>query len=180
MKNTDLVSSGKNYRLDGMFGVGIAFCALGMLAMIVPVFATMAMVSLLAIAMVFWGSLGAMMSYGSLFPDTKIVTVAFALVAVIGIVFLIFPYLGAEFLTLLVVASLLMEGIYSILLSLALREANTGWFWMFGPGVIALVVALLILLGWPSTATWVLGLGLGVNFVTTGAALILLGQRRGA
>lgn len=180
MKHTDLVSDGRTPRFDRIPRVGIAFCALGVLAMIVPVFATTALVSLLAMMMVFWGSLGTAMTYRASYPDTKIVTVTFALVAVIGLVFLVFPNLGAEFLTLLVVASLLMEGIYSILMSLALRKSNTGWFWMFGSGVIALVVGLMILLGWPSTTSWVLGVGLGANFVTTGVALILLGRRRGA
>lgn len=180
MKHSDLVSDGRSHRFDRISRVGVGFCVLGVLAMIVPVFATTALVTLLAIMMVFWGSLGTVMSYKSSYPDTRIVTVAFATVAVIGLAFLIFPNLGAEFLTLLVVASLLMEGIYSILLSLALKEENAGWFWMFGSGAMALVVGLLILLGWPSTATWVLGLGLGANFVTTGAALTLLGRWRGA
>ena len=128
MKHSDLDADGRSYRLDVMSRVGIGFCALGVLSMIVPVFAATALVTSLAIMMVFWGCLGTMMNYRSSYPDTKFVAVAFALVAVIGLVFLVFPKLGAEFLTLLVVASPLMEGIYSILLSLALRKANPGWF----------------------------------------------------
>jgi uncharacterized membrane protein HdeD (DUF308 family) len=41
-----------------------------------------------------------------------------------------------------------------------------------------MIVGLLILLGWPNTSSWLLGLGLGANFVTTGVALILLGRLR--
>ncbi|GAA6189773.1 hypothetical protein [Litorivita sp. NS0012-18] len=58
--------------------------------------------------------------------DTRIVTLAFVLVAVVGVMVLIFPGLGAEVLTLMVVASLLLEGIYSILSSLSLKVGHAG------------------------------------------------------
>jgi uncharacterized membrane protein HdeD (DUF308 family) len=178
MDKINSVSHRQRPRTDKISGVGFAFLALGALALIVPVFATTALVLLLSLAMLFWGSLGAVMSYTLSFPDWKISTFGFVLVTICGLVFLIFPGLGAEVLTMLVVASLLVEGIYTILLSLVLREANSVWLWMFGSGVMALIVGFLILLGWPSTASWLLGLGLGVNFITTGLALILLGRAR--
>lgn len=178
MDKTDLALEGRKRRLERYFGVGLAFVGLGIAAMIVPVFTTAALVTMLAFAMLFWGALGALWSYRLSFTDTKFVTLGFALVAVVGLMFLIFPGFGAEVLTMLIVASLLMEGVYSILFSVSLKAGNAGWLWMFASGIIALIVGFLVLLGWPSTASWLLGLGLGVNFLTTGLALILLGRMR--
>lgn len=164
-------------RFDLRTRLGLAFVVLGVLALVVPALATTAIVVLLAVAMVFWGSLGAAVSYASpSFPDWKIATFGFALVAVVGAVFLAFPGLGAEILTMLVVAALLLEGIYSLLLAVSLRGGRQGWHWMAASGVVALVIGFLILLGWPGTAGWLLGLGLGLNFASTGIALILLGR----
>ena len=178
MYKTTLRPEGRHAPLQRLSGIGIAFAILGLIAMILPAIATTTLVTLLAAAMVFWGGLGALMSYKSAILDTRIVTLAFALVAVVGLLFLVFPGLGAEVLTLMVVASLLLEGIYSILSSLSLKVGHAGWIWMFASGAVALIVGFLILLGWPDTASWLLGLGLGFNFLTTGVALILLGRAR--
>ena len=156
-------------------GVGIAFLALGVLALIVPVFATTTAVILLATAMLLWGGLGAVMSSSLSFPDWKITTIGFIGVAISGLMFLVFPTLGARVLTMLIVVTLLIEGIYSVLVSFTLRERHAGWVWMSGSGALALIVGFVILLGWPDTAHWVLGLGLGLNFASTGLALIRLG-----
>lgn len=176
MDKTALGPEGRHAPLHGLSRIGIAFAILGLIAMILPVFATTALVTLLAAAMVFWGGLGTLMFYKSDILDTRFVTLAFVLVAVVGLMFLIFPGLGAEVLTLMVVASLLLEGIYSILSSFSLKARHPGWIWMFASGAVALIVGFLILLGWPDTASWLLGLGLGFNFLTTGVALILLAR----
>ena len=111
MDKTTLRPEGRHAPLQRLSGIGIAFAILGLIAMILPAIATTTLVTLLAAAMVFWGGLGALMSYKSAILDTRIVTLAFALVAVVGLLFLVFPGLGAEVLTLMVVASLLLEGI---------------------------------------------------------------------
>lgn len=178
MDKTDISSRRQRFQFENISGVGLAFLVLGALALIVPVFATTTLVILVAFTMLVWGGLGAVMSYSLSFPDWKLSVAGFALVAICGMVFLVLPGLGAEVITMLVVVSLLMEGIYSVLLSLALRGANSGWFWMFGSGVVALIIGFLILLGWPGIAAWILGLGLGANFVTTGIALRLLDRLR--
>jgi uncharacterized membrane protein HdeD (DUF308 family) len=41
-------------------------------------------------------------------------------------------------------------------------------------GIADLILAALIIKGWPSTATWALGLIVGVNLITSGAAIIMV------
>ena len=43
-------------------------------------------------------------------------------------------------------------------------------------GIIDLLLALIILAGYPNTATWALGLLVGVNLIFGGAALIAMAQ----
>jgi uncharacterized membrane protein HdeD (DUF308 family) len=45
---------------------------------------------------------------------------------------------------------------------------------MLASGIADLILAGLIIKGWPSTATWALGLIVGVNLITSGAAIIMV------
>jgi uncharacterized membrane protein HdeD (DUF308 family) len=42
---------------------------------------------------------------------------------------------------------------------------------MLASGIADLILAGIIIAGWPSTATWVLGLLVGINLITSGAAI---------
>jgi uncharacterized membrane protein HdeD (DUF308 family) len=43
---------------------------------------------------------------------------------------------------------------------------------MLASGIADLILAGIIIAGWPSTATWILGLLVGINLITSGAAII--------
>jgi uncharacterized membrane protein HdeD (DUF308 family) len=61
------------------------------------------------------------------------------------------------------------------------REAAGRWGWMFGSGVVDLVLAAILLFGLPGTATWAIGLLVGINMIFGGWALIGMALRaRGA
>jgi uncharacterized membrane protein HdeD (DUF308 family) len=45
---------------------------------------------------------------------------------------------------------------------------------MFAAGVLALIVGLLILSEFPSSALWAIGALVGINFICTGLAYVLL------
>lgn len=162
----------------GLKETGIGFLVLGLAVMVVPIFATTALVVLLGIMMMLWGIFGMAMTMSLSGRALGLTTLGFLLVASIGLAFVVRPGLGAETLTLIAVAALLMEGIHAILLGLSLKEHDVAWLGVFASGTVGLVVGFLILLGWPDTASWILGLGLGVNFATTGLALLLLDRSR--
>jgi hypothetical protein len=48
------------------------------------------------------------------------------------------------------------------------------WGWMLASGIVDLILAALIIKGWPSTASWALGLILGVNLFSSGLAVIMV------
>jgi uncharacterized membrane protein HdeD (DUF308 family) len=60
-----------------------------------------------------------------------------------------------------------------IAMALRLRPAQ-GWGWLLFDGTLAVILAVLIWAQWPSSALWVLGLLVGINFLFTGWSLIMI------
>ena len=82
-----------------------------------------------------------------------------ALSLFVGIVLLWHPVEGAVSLTLVLIAFFIVEGVFQIVASLSYRDVFPGqWGWMLASGIVDLLLAGLIIKGWPSTAAWALGL----------------------
>ena len=78
-------------------------------------------------------------------------------------------------LTRLLVAFFIAEGIFQITAALSYRWAfPESWGWMLFSGLVDLALAALLIAGWPSSASWVLGLTVGVNLIGSGVATILV------
>ena len=66
--------------------------------------------------------------------------------------------------------SSLSKASFQIAASLSYRDVfPKSWGWMLASGIADLILAALIIKGWPSTATWALGLIVGINLITSGA-----------
>ena len=82
---------------------------------------------------------------------------------------------GAVSLTLVLIALFIVEGTFQIAASLSYRDVfPESWGWMLASGIADLILAALIIKGWPSTATWALGLIAGVNLITSGLAITMV------
>ena len=98
-----------------------------------------------------------------------------ALSLFVGILLLWHPTEGAVSLTLVLIALFIVEGIFQIAASLSYREVfPESWGWMLASGIADLILAALIIKGWPSTATWALGLIVGINLITSGLAITMV------
>lgn len=155
-----------------MFWCGIAFLALGLGAVLLPNVATVAVEVLVAWILLLIGGLGlaAAKAFGGAASWRLAIVPAVALV--LGLVFLASPGTGATALTILLFVGFVIEGVVSVLFGLAVRRRHARGNWMVVSGAVSLAIALLIVTGWPGTASWVIGLLVGVNFITTGAALV--------
>lgn len=102
-----------------------------------------------------------------------------ALYLVAGLAILSNPVLGLTTLTLLMGAFFLADGLIELYMGLRVRP-ETNWVGLMVSGVLSLALAGLILVGWPATAAWAIGLLVGVNLLTTGIALaaVAMGARR--
>jgi uncharacterized membrane protein HdeD (DUF308 family) len=84
-----------------------------------------------------------------------------------GVLVLLFPLTGALTLTLVVGALLLADGVVRFALAFRLRPRD-GWGWFLASGIASLLVGVLLLVGWPLTGLWAIGVLLGVNLIFSG------------
>jgi uncharacterized membrane protein HdeD (DUF308 family) len=97
-----------------------------------------------------------------------------ALSVVVGAMLIWKPVEGVFSLTLVLTAFFIVEGIFQIAASFTSRDAIPGsWGWMLASGLADLVLAAIIIAGWPLSASWVLGLLVGINLITSGLALVM-------
>ncbi|MFZ1469290.1 MAG: DUF308 domain-containing protein [Paracoccaceae bacterium] len=101
--------------------IGIAFAAIGALAVILPAWGSLAAESMIASILALWGVAG--MLFACEMRHTKersYAGVAYGTTFVLGLVFLLLPGVGVDTLTTAMIAVFLMEGVASILLGLRL------------------------------------------------------------
>lgn len=102
-----------------------------------------------------------------------LLTAAVSLIA--GVLLLRRPAEGAASLTLVLTAFFIAEGVFQIAASISYRDAiPDAWGWMFASGIVDLILAAIIISGWPGSAAWTLGLIVGVNLITSGFAAIMM------
>ena len=97
-----------------------------------------------------------------------------ALSLAVGVLLLWKPVEGAVSLTLLLTVFFIVEGVFQTVISIAYRNVITRtWGWMLASGLSDLALAAIIILGWPKSSVWVLGLLVGVNLITSGWAMVI-------
>ncbi len=76
-------------------------------------------------------------------------------------------------LTLVLAAFFLAQGVTQIFASLSHRRVLKSWGWVLLSGVVDLILAGIIMSGWPETSAWVIGILVGVNLLMVGISLIM-------
>jgi len=95
------------------------------------------------------------------------------LAIIVGLYLIWRPFRGIITLTLAVAALFAAQGISQIITAIAHRGVLPSWGWVIFSGIVDLVLAAIILAGWPGTAEWALGLLFGVNLFMWGLALVM-------
>ncbi|WP_458207552.1 HdeD family acid-resistance protein [Haladaptatus sp. NG-SE-30] len=95
--------------------------------------------------------------------------------AIAGISLMANPVVGLTTLTILLVAFLFVEGIVEIVMGFQAR-GERGWAGLVVSGVLALLIAGLIWVGFPSSALWAVGLLFGVNLLATGVSMMFMAR----
>ncbi len=90
-----------------------------------------------------------------------------------GIYLLANPAAGLVVLTLTIAVVFIFEGAYQTVAAFELRPAK-GWGWMLVSAIISILVGLLIVSRLPGSSLIVLGLLIGVNFLSSGLSMIML------
>ena len=90
-----------------------------------------------------------------------------------GGIILAYPLVGLESLTLVLAAYLFVESVLEFVLAFFLRPLK-GSGWLLLDGIITLILAIMILRTWPSSALWVIGTLVGISIALSGVARLML------
>lgn len=153
------------------------FLALGIVSIIWPAVATIAVERLIAAFFIMSGIAG--LFFWRQFGSGRVTAMGIATSAIaliLGVVLAVQPIAGAATLTMILVAALVVEGALNIWMALQWRDANARWIWPLLSGIVTLVLAVMIVSGWPSTAVWAIGLLFGMNLLSNGLVLLALSQ----
>jgi uncharacterized membrane protein HdeD (DUF308 family) len=155
---------------------GIVLVLLGVLAIALPAIASLAVTILLGWLLLIGGIVGLITSWMSRgAPGFAWSLISALLATVVGFVLLWSPFRGEISLTLVLVVFFLVDGVASIMLALEHRRELSGmWGWLVVTGVVDLILAAIILSGFPQTAAWVLGLLVGIDLLFGGASLLAI------
>ena len=155
---------------------GILLIVLGILAILLPPLATLAVTIVLGWLFLLSGIMGLYTSFMLRHaPGFWWSLISAVLGIVVGLLLLVSPLQGALSLTLVLIAFFVVEGVASIMFALDhKRELSGQWGWMVLSGIVDIILAGIIIAGLPGTAAWALGLLVGINMIFGGWALVLL------
>jgi uncharacterized membrane protein HdeD (DUF308 family) len=155
---------------------GIVLLILGLLAIVVPQIATIAVAVFIGWILLVSGAVGLLATFRMrTAPGFWWSLISAILGIVAGILLFRSPVSGALSLTVILTVFLIIEGIVSILFALEhKRELSGRWGAMLFSGLVDLFLAGIIIEGLPGTAAWAIGLLIGVNLVFGGTALIAM------
>ena len=153
---------------------GIILLVLGAAAIIVPVIATLAFTLFIGWRFLISGVVGLITTFWMRNAPGFWWSLLSGVVGIAaGIVLILWPISGTVSLTLLLIAFFLVEGIVTLMYAFEHRAQLSGrWGWMLASGIVDLILAGIIFAGLPETATWALGLLVGINLLFGGVAMV--------
>jgi uncharacterized membrane protein HdeD (DUF308 family) len=153
---------------------GIVLVLLGAAAIVLPVIATLAFTLLIGWLFLLSGVVGLITTFWMRNAPGFWWSLISAVIGIAaGIVLIRWPISGSVSLTLVLIAFFVIEGIVTLMYAFEHRAQLSGrWGWMLASGVVDLILAGIIFAGLPETATWALGLLVGINLLFGGTAMI--------
>ncbi|MES0385271.1 MAG: HdeD family acid-resistance protein [Hyphomicrobium sp.] len=154
--------------------LGIVLVILGTTAFMFPFYGTMAGARVFGWIMLASGIMTAVHAFSARGWGGVILQVLIAIVWIVGGFWLLAqPLAGAVTLTLVLIAVLFVQGLFSVIEALQLRPTE-GWGWMLASGVASIILGIMLWMKFPSSALWAIGLLFGLSLAINGWSFIAL------
>ena len=155
-------------------GLSILMIVAGILAIVIPPVAGIAVVVVVAWLLIFSGAAHLVFAWHVRSTGGVIWEVLLGILyAAVGVYTLIHPVAGLAALTLVLAIYLFVEAVFELILSFRLRPMP-GSNWLLFDGIITLILAILIWRSWPSSTEWVIGTLLGISMLFSGVSRLSL------
>jgi uncharacterized membrane protein HdeD (DUF308 family) len=180
VSDTSFVDSVLHGRLraasDRLFWLGLVMLLLGTAAIVFPMFATLVAALLVGWVLLVSGCVTLIGSFSIHGTGPFFAALLLALLSIAAGVFLLFnPLAGAIALTLMVGVLFMLQGAFEMFFAFEMRP-HPGWLGMLVSGIASAIVAVMIAAGWPGISVIVLGILLGVNFISTGVGYVFVSR----
>ena len=146
----------------------------GLLAIVIPAVAGIAVVVVVAWLLVFSGVAHLVFAWHTRTAGGMMWELLLGILYIlVGVYTLLHPVAGLAALTLVLAIYLFAEGVLELILSFQLRSLS-GSNWLLFDGIITLILAILIWRSWLSSTEWVIGTLVGISMLFSGVARLLL------
>jgi uncharacterized membrane protein HdeD (DUF308 family) len=164
--------AGKHWKSLLFEGILLTVC--GLAAILLPVLASLTITVLLGWLLIMAGAVALVLTFWSRQAPGFWWSLLSAVVALIaGTIMLLRPIESTLTLTIIVGAYFLAEGAVTIIYAVQNRgEFKQRWGWLLAAGIADLLVAIVIIAGFPETALWAIGLLVGINLLFGGSSMI--------
>ena len=157
-----------------LLGLGILFVVLGFIGLGMTVGLTL-------VSIVFMGALFIIAGLAQILDVFKSHhwkgIVGHALIAVLyimgGGMIIHDPILASAVITALIAWILIIIGVTRLIMAIALRH-GAGWGWLLFAGLTAIVLGVLILMQWPYSALWIIGMFIAIELIVNGWTYIFM------
>ncbi len=154
---------------------GILFIVGGILAIAAPIFASVFVAIMVGVSLAVAGAFQAFHAFQVKEWGTFLWQFLVGAIVLVGGGLIAFnPIAGAITLTWVFAVVWIAKGIMQIMFAWRIRPMPA-WAWIFGAGVVAIVVGVLVLVKWPNSGLLVPGTLLGISLLFTGWSYLLLG-----
>lgn len=173
MRSQHLESFQKNSKWFLMWGIALVF--LGCIAISLSTFTTLVSVIILGMIFIACGAVILIDTFQfwwhkwSGFIPHFIIGLFYIIV---GFMLVMGPIVGAVSLTLLLASLFIIIGLLRIIYSVSLQPPR--WGWSFFNGIITLVLGILIMVQWPASGLFIIGLFVGIDLLLIGWTYIMV------
>ena len=92
---------------------------------------------------------------------------------VASVVFIHDPFLASVLITAVLAWILIILGITRIIMVISLKESK-GWGWLLFAGITSIILGVLILIQWPMSGLWVIGMFISIEMIVSGWTYIFI------
>lgn len=154
---------------------GLAYMVLGLTCLMIPQLAAVSVALLCGFTLLLAGALALLhwrLSLG--WPGSGASLASAVALGGFGLLMMVFPSAGIMTAGALLAFYFLLDGLAKLVLARVL-QGLPGWGWFLLNGAVSLILCGMVFAQWPVSATWILGLVLGVHLLLKGWATLLLG-----
>ncbi len=90
-----------------------------------------------------------------------------------GLVMVLKPVLASLSLTLIIAYILIAVGVLRVIMAFQMRSAG-GWWWLLLAGIVSAALGVMILMQWPQSGLWIIGLFIAIELIFNGWSYIFV------